>query len=318
VSATSEEVEVLKAYGLEAGKVTLINESENRTFRIDAADGAKAIMRAYRPGHRSFDEITSELDWMAALAADAGVATPAVIRTTKADRIHVDAQGRFYVVFSFLAGVSPPEDDLPLWFGRLGNVCARIHAHGQTWRPAKFTRPTFDIETLVGAKACWGRWDLAPGLTSDAKVLVDKALTALTPRVAALTAEPGATGLVHGDLRLANLLVDGDELVVIDFDDCGRSWLLFDLATALSLIEDHPDAPAAAAAWLQAYDAVRPLSALQRRTVPDLIMMRRIQVLSWFASHAETDLAREYGPGAIAATVDAADHYLRGQSPFRQ
>ncbi len=47
-------------------------------------------------------------------------------------------------------------------------------------------------------------------------------------------------GLVHADIRLANLLVDGEHVRVIDFDDCGFSWFMYDFATTVSFIEDHP------------------------------------------------------------------------------
>ena len=51
-------------------------------------------------------------------------------------------------------------------------------------------------------------------------------------------------GLTHNDLRLANLLIDGDRTYVIDFDDCGDSWYMNDWATAVSMIEHHPQLPA--------------------------------------------------------------------------
>jgi Ser/Thr protein kinase RdoA (MazF antagonist) len=44
-------------------------------------------------------------------------------------------------------------------------------------------------------------------------------------------------------MRLANVLHDGPKTYVIDFDDCGYSWYLYDLATALTLIEDAPAGP---------------------------------------------------------------------------
>ena len=45
---------------------------------------------------------------------------------------------------------------------------------------------------------------------------------------------------MHADIRLANLLVDGEHVRVIDFDDCGWSWFMYDFATTVSFIEDHP------------------------------------------------------------------------------
>ena len=45
--------------------------------------------------------------------------------------------------------------------------------------------------------------------------------------------------MIHGDLRLANLLVDGETTKVIDFDDCGFGWLMYDCATTVSFFEHN-------------------------------------------------------------------------------
>ena len=50
-------------------------------------------------------------------------------------------------------------------------------------------------------------------------------------------------GLVHADIRLANLLVDDGHVRVIDFDDCGFAWFMYDFATTVSFMEDHPRVP---------------------------------------------------------------------------
>jgi Ser/Thr protein kinase RdoA (MazF antagonist) len=66
--------------------------------------------------------------------------------------------------------------------------------------------------------------------------------------------------LVHADLRLANLLVDGDRITVIDFEDCGLSWYLYDLACALTFNEGRPDVPELIGLWVDGYRQVEPLS----------------------------------------------------------
>ena len=60
--------------------------------------------------------------------------------------------------------------------------------------------------------------------------------------------------------ELANLLVDGPRIHVIDFDDCGTGWLLYDLSTSISLIEHLPEAESFVQAWLRGYQRLVPLS----------------------------------------------------------
>ena len=78
----------------------------------------------------------------------------------------------------------------------------------------------------------------------------------LRRRLEAYGRGPSGFGLVHADIRLANLLVEGDHVRVIDFDDCGFSWFMYDFATTVSFIEDHPDVPELHEAWVEGYQSV--------------------------------------------------------------
>ena len=122
-------------------------------------------------------------------------------------------------------------------------------------------------------------------------------------------------GLVHADMRLANLLVDGDTLFVIDFDDCGFSWYLYDFAAAVSFKEDEPFIPALQAAWIEGYRTVAPLSDEDCAMIPVFIMLRRMLLTAWIASHSETPTAQTMGEGYTHGTVVLARAFLEKYAP---
>ena len=62
-------------------------------------------------------------------------------------------------------------------------------------------------------------------------------------------------------MRLANLLVDQNGIRVIDFDDCGYGWFMYDFAATISFIEDDPRILEFKSAWLEGYLTQRRLSA---------------------------------------------------------
>ncbi len=66
-------------------------------------------------------------------------------------------------------------------------------------------------------------------------------------------------GLIHADLVPENLLVDGDRVRVIDFDDAGFGWHLFELATSLYFISGDEGYPTARAALIRGYRSERAL-----------------------------------------------------------
>ena len=78
---------------------------------------------------------------------------------------------------------------------------------------------------------------------------------------------PDRFGLVHADMRLANLLVDGDERAsCLDFDDCGWGWYLYDLGAALSFVEDSPLVPELVDAWVRGTGREAELTATEWRS----------------------------------------------------
>ncbi len=112
-------------------------------------------------------------------------------------------------------------------------------------------------------------------------------------------------------MRLANLLVDGDDVRVIDFDDCGFGWFMYDFATTVSFFEDHPMVPELRVAWLEGYRSVAEVSADEEAELDTFVMLRRLLIMTWIGSHYEyATEAQELGAGYTLATCPLAEAYL--------
>ena len=300
----------------EDAKVSLLNISENATFRADDPAGpAPIIVRVHRPHYHTRAEILSELTWVEALRAGgvASIAAPLPLASGgHIATVTVDGDEREVVAFEFMAGKEPsPTDRLEDGFRKLGAVSARLHEHVRGWTaPDGFVRKTWNFDTTVGATPHWGDWRAGLGLTPDGKAVLERTVATIGERLAAFGAGPDRFGLIHADLRLANLLVDGDTISVIDFDDCGFGWYAFDFAAAISFLEMDPAIPAVQAAWLEGYRSVAPFEADAEAELATFIMLRRIQLTAWIASHSETPTAQEMGTAFTDGTVALAERYL--------
>ncbi len=291
----------------------LLSISENATFRATAG-AHDMVVRVYRPGYHAAVEIRSELAWIEALRADAVVPTPAIIPTCDGrllNEVSADGAPRRLAAFAFVPGIEPTEGaDLPHWFARLGGFHARLHAHAKGWRrPEGFTRKVWDFDSMLGERPLWGDFRAALGLDAPGRALLERTALALKDRLAPLTT-PESFGLIHADLRLANLLADGDSLTLIDFDDCGVSWFLYDFASAVSFMEHSPLVPALKEAWAEGYRARAPLSADADAQLDVFVMLRRMLLTAWVASHAETPTAQAMGPAYTAGTLALAEDFL--------
>lgn len=296
-------------------RVELLTISENATFRVTDPAGRHVIVRVHRPDYHSEAEILSELAWTEALRSDGVVKTPKVIVSRNGRLLQSFSDGetrRFAVAFDFMSGKEPDaETDLVKWYGVLGGINARLHDHSRRWkRPEGFVRKLWDFEHIIGPSAWWGDWRAALGLTADGSAILERTYLELERGTAAFGYGADRFGLVHCDMRAANLLVEGERLGVIDFDDCGLSWFAYDFAAAISFMEHEPYIPELMDAWLEGYRQVAPLAAEQVAALPMFIMLRRMQLTAWIASHSETPTAQSLGAAYTDGTVALADRYL--------
>jgi Ser/Thr protein kinase RdoA (MazF antagonist) len=290
--------------------------TENWTFRVDEPGRRSLVLRVYRPGGRPQVEVQSELAWMRALREDLGPIVPEILAADDGSQVfEVDAAPAvahcFCVAFSVAPGAEPDEDALGAWFPRLGAITARFHGHARGWRtPTWFSRPTWNVATTLGERPHWGPWHSSvpdPDERAQLKRLVDTVVA----RLERFGTGHARFGLVHADLRLANLIADRDEIQVIDFDDCGFSWYLYDLACALTLLEGRPDVDDLVAAWVAGYREVEPLSAADEAEIPTFLMLRRLVLCSYLGLRPDTELAQECrDAGYSRESCDLAERYL--------
>jgi len=294
--------------------VQLINVSENATYLVQDPDQGPSILRVHRLGYHSLAEIESELAWMDALRAEAGVRTPQVRAAPGGGRVMTMAdetgQQRHCVRFEFLAGQEPADDDAA-HFAELGEITARMHQHARQWRrPPWFTRFHWDYDAAFGAGARWGRWQDGIGVGPAESAVLGRLDGVLRDRLAAFGTGAQRYGLVHADTRLANLLVDGGRVSVIDFDDSGFSWYLYDVGTSVSFFEHQPHVPELVDSWLSGYRRVIDLPPQDEAEIWTFIMFRRLLLVAWIGSHQGAGIARELGAGYTQDSCALAERYL--------
>jgi Ser/Thr protein kinase RdoA (MazF antagonist) len=297
----------LPVYGLPPDTpLSLLNRSENETWR--AGD---LVLRLHRQGYHTKDEIASELAWLTALQDLPGLKSVRPVAGTQG--LVTEIADRCVVAFVRIDGQElQPGDDLARWFAPLGEITARLHLHARQWIPPKgFARKRWDVETILGPHPHWGHWRQAQGLGPTGETLLARATKALAAKLNAYGTGPDTFGLIHADLRLANLMVDGDQLHAIDFDDCGFGWWAYDLASALSFIETDPRLPDLIGHWCDGYTGIAPLSAGDRAMIPSLIFLRRVLLTAWLSTRADSDTGQALGgPAYTRGTLDLAEAYL--------
>lgn len=220
--------------------IRLIKHRENAVFDMALPTG-RAALRLHRIGYQTEVAIRSELWWAAALA-DAGVAVPAPQPALSGETLVTLPHGRHCSAIAWVDGQPLGEAGVPFTASRdsqiachhaLGALMAEVHAAtARLTLPDWFTRARWDLDGLTGDNPFWGRfWD-HPLLTTPEAAELLAARDYLRAWIMALP-DPDI-GPIHADVLRENVLVDGSRLSLIDFDDSGIGYRLYDLGTTMS------------------------------------------------------------------------------------
>jgi Ser/Thr protein kinase RdoA (MazF antagonist) len=296
-----------------SARLEFVRHGENVTFRV--FDGDRSFgLRLARPGYHTLGAIQSEVSWMEALRA-AGVRTPQAVPGGDGEVVQLfrhDSSDRVVVAFEWVDGIPLPEARATDPWEQLGAIMARIHKHGRQWvPPAWFERPAWDLEALVGDRPRWG--DPCPaGVWADAdRALLLEARAAVRTRLHELGSAPDRFGLVHSDLGFENVLVTADgETIVIDFDDCGASWYVYEIASVLYPLEDNPRVGDFRDALVAGYRREAELSDALLAELPTFLMSRRFATLGWTFTRADTVHAQRQRPKRVQTSPGAARRFL--------
>ena len=102
--------------------------------------------------------------------------------------------------------------------------------------------------------------------------------------------------MIHADLHPRNLVVDGERLHVIDFDDSGFGWHMYELAVGLFSYQGHPRFREIVGAVFGGYREVRPLNAELAALLPLFLLARSLAQIGWLADRPEVAKPRAARP----------------------
>ena len=300
-------------------EVSVLAQGENTILSVDdRGEDKQYVLRinSHQLSYHQPEMIRSEVAWLRALRHDSDIVAPdpvpakdgSFVQTLVAPELD---QPRCAVMMTFLTGEEPDPDGLLEGFDRLGEIAARMHRHAKSWaRPASFIRPTWAVRAILDDEYKWGWWREGYDMDEPAQALLERAGETILARLAKLEPDAERFGLSHFDLRLSNTLIEGEATKVIDFDDSGFSWYLYDIAPALTLLEDRPDVDELVATWLAGYRRVAEVPRDMEAEIPSFIMLRRIHALGWLGSRRHLEFSQQWGPGYTKVSCELAEAYL--------
>jgi len=317
--------DALKQYEGHFTAPELVKYRENAIFSIYDENGRRFALRIHRPNYHSDGALGSELAWMQSLS-DNGLPVPTVQLNrmdqpiTLAEAAGVPEARRVDLI-SWVRGtpLGKIEEEQGLSehtrrriYRSIGSLTANLHEHANKWAIARdVERPSWFADGLVGEHPLWGRfWDL-PALSVEQKIAIRDMRDDGRRFLANYPRHVGNSGLIHADLIADNMMVDGDVISPIDFDDAGFGWHMFDLATTLYFLSEDPHFESIKTALIDGYRQVRELPDEEVASLPAFLMLRGTTYLGWVATRGETATARDLAPYLVKRAFSAWEGYRR-------
>jgi Ser/Thr protein kinase RdoA (MazF antagonist) len=309
-SAATAARQALSLWGLSGADIEPIKVRENAVYRVIHNRQSVGALRVHRPGYHDDDTLHSEFIWMRALAA-AGISVPRALPSIRGADFEVirptDSKAGYQVdILEWIEGrqlgvvgegVADGTAGVERQYEAIGCTMGRIHNHAESWvPPTGFKRHSWDAAGLVGEQPFWGRfWELSQ-LTPAQRSLMQRTRTHIAQVLSDLGRRPDRYGLIHADLIPENILVDGTTQRVIDFDDAGFGWHLFDVATSLYFLADEPYYEKARNALVRGYRKERDLPDSILALLPIFLAARGTTYLGWLNTRQGSQAASELGP----------------------
>ena len=291
----------LRAFPIDAVDLVPVSLAENVTFKVTDRDNAY-VLRLHRPGYHTLAELVSERAWIRALG-EAGIDVPGAV-PTRGGRdyvpVTIEATGeqRYAGMLRWTEGrllshvLAETRDEAVVedYFAQLGALTAAMHNQASAWQPPPgFTRHALDSEGLMGDAPHWGPfWEHRSLSPAERRLLLDTRAR-LHETLAKLSRDPSVYSLIHADMHPGNILVHGDRLTVIDFDDAGFGWHPYDIAVVLTYYQGKPNAREIERAFLDGYRATRPVPDDVLALVPMFRLIRWMASIGWFHQRPELE-----------------------------
>jgi len=256
------------------GRLLALNSFENRVYQAGLESGGFCIVKFYRPGRWSQEQLLEEHAFAAELVADE---LPVVAPMRLGDQSLFEHHGYRFALYERRGGRAPELEGLDVaeWMGRL---LARIHLVGAR-RPFVYRAP-FDLDHLLDGPADAA---IRSGLMPDHLIEhYEDSLDAIAESIDALwqTIDPVVLRL-HGDCHPGNVLWTDHGPHFVDLDDCRSGFAIQDLWMLMT------GNPAQRVALLKGYETFRPFDRRELKLIEALKLLRQIHHAGWIAERID-------------------------------
>lgn len=256
------------------GRLLALNSYENRVYQVGIDDEQPLIVKFYRPGRWSREQIQEEHDFVYELEEQE---LPVVAPLSHEGQSLLESSGFMLAAFARRGGRAP-ELDNPDNLYSLGQALGRMHRVGQA-QSFKY-RPGLTVQSY-GVESCdfVARNFIPASLADSYRSLCDHLLEIIAERFE--QADQVQFIRCHADCHIGNILWRDDSPNFVDFDDARSAPAIQDLWMLLSGYPDEQSRQMQEI--LEGYEMFQPFNLAELRLVEPLRTLRMMHHCAWLA-----------------------------------
>ena len=270
--------ELVAEYGLGECRIESINHEFNSTFKVTTADGTKYALRINVNSQRTLGNVRAEIFWVLELSKVPGLKVPTPVANESGEYVSSvwhEPLGKdlWAVLFTWLEGTELAEDPTPEALRSTGAAIARMHL------ASRDTALPTGAELTVISDFFWGGSNTI-ATASEVPESAREVLLAAIDRIQLVTDQLYAEGkpqIIHADVHGWNVMWDGREAAIFDFDDCAIGLPIQDIAVTLYYLDTEEQEQHV----LEGYRSVAPLPEYSQEEMDALVLQRRIFLLNY-------------------------------------
>lgn len=291
--------QVIEGFDLGECELESINHEYNSTFKVTASTGEQFALRINVNSKRTLPNLKAEIFWVGQLATVEGISVPVPIKNRNGEYIStawhpILERDLHAVLFGWLEGEELGDEPTEEMMRATGRAMARMHAASlDTELPEGASLPVVD-------DMWWENGDsIEPSdlVTTEEKAIIARAVE----KIEAITRDLYSRNrpqLIHADMHGWNVMWQGVDVALFDFDDCVVGLPAQDIAVTLY----YNDTDEQDAAFLAGYQELAPLPDFSQHAMSALKLQRRIFLLSYILE-TENPEHRAMVPEYLAKTI---------------
>ena len=292
--------QVIDGFDLGECELESINHEFNSTFKVTASSGERFALRINVNSQRTLANLKAEIFWVEQLAGVDGLRVPAPVKTRSGEYISkawhpMLERDLLAVLFTWLEGEELGDEPTEEMMRAAGRAMARMHAASRdTKLPEGASLPVVNDVFWSYGNAIEPSDQVSPQDKATIARAVDKIETITRDLYARNSPQ-----LIHADIHPWNVMWQGSDVAIFDFDDCVIGLPVQDIAVTLY----YNDTAEQDAAFLAGYQEFGPLPKYTETEMNALKMQRRIFLLSYILE-TENPEHRALVPEYLEKTIE--------------